>query len=43
MALQTSKFTPDSELELLFSPEIITNEVRRELHKDLHVCISLGS
>ncbi|KAF8904600.1 acyl-CoA N-acyltransferase [Mucidula mucida] len=37
MALQTSKFTPDSELELLFSPEIITNEVRRELHKDLHI------
>ena len=30
-------FTPDSELELLFSPSLISPDVKAALHKDLHV------
>lgn len=30
-------FTPDSELELLFSPDLIPAEVKAQLGNDLHV------
>ena len=30
-------FTPDSELDLLFSPDLISSEVKSALHEDLHV------
>jgi hypothetical protein len=30
-------FTPDSELDLLFSPELIPTEVKAQLGSDLHV------
>ena len=30
-------FTPDSELELLFAPEIIPTVVQEQLGSDLHV------
>ena len=30
-------FTPDSELELLFSPDLIPTEVKEQLGNDLHV------
>ncbi|KAF7798091.1 hypothetical protein EIP86_009305 [Pleurotus ostreatoroseus] len=33
----TSKFTPDSELDLLFPAEYISQEVRDQLHPSLHV------
>lgn len=32
------KWTPDHALDLLFHPDIIPVQVRRELHPDLHVC-----
>lgn len=32
-----SKFTPDSELDLLFSADLIPSEVRAQLPSDLHV------
>jgi len=35
-------FTPDSELELLFSPSLISLDVKQALHEDLHVCPHLG-
>ncbi len=31
-------FTPDSELDLLFPAEYISQEIRAQLHPDLHVC-----
>ena len=33
----TSKFTPDSELDLLFPAEYISQEVKDQLHPSLHV------
>ncbi|KAF9465937.1 acyl-CoA N-acyltransferase [Collybia nuda] len=33
----TSSFTPDSELDLLFSPDLISHEVKSQLHADVHV------
>jgi glucosamine-phosphate N-acetyltransferase len=37
MALATSPFTPDSELDLLFSPDFISQEVKSQLHPAVHV------
>ncbi|KAF8656666.1 hypothetical protein AX16_002469 [Volvariella volvacea WC 439] len=33
----TTRFTPDSELDLLFSPELISFQVKSELPPDLHI------
>jgi len=30
-------FTPDSELDLLFSPDLISEEVKSQLHQDVHI------
>jgi len=30
-------FTPDSKLDLLFSPDLIPEEVKSQLHPDVHV------
>jgi hypothetical protein len=30
-------FTPDSALDLLFSPDLISAQVKKELHEDIHV------
>ena len=32
-----SSFTPDDQLDLLFAPELISNEVKVQLGADLHV------
>jgi len=32
-----SSFTPDSELDLLFSPDLISPEVKSQLHEGLHM------
>lgn len=37
MLALTSPFTPDSELDLLFSPDLISHEVKNQLHADVHV------
>ncbi|KAG5635150.1 hypothetical protein H0H81_012272 [Sphagnurus paluster] len=33
----TSSFTPDSALDLLFSPDLISDDVKKSLHPDVHV------
>jgi len=37
LSVNTTRFTPDSELDLLFSPELISSEVKAALHPDVHV------
>ena len=32
-----TRFTPDSELDLLFSPDLISAEVKKALHPDVHI------
>ncbi|KAG6848678.1 hypothetical protein C0991_000415 [Blastosporella zonata] len=36
-ALNTSAFTPDEALDLLFSPDLISHEVKHAMHPDLHI------
>lgn len=33
----TSAFTPDSALDLLFSPDLISDDVKKSLHADVHI------
>jgi len=33
----SSKFTPDNKLDLFFSPDLISSEVKAQLHQDVHV------
>ncbi|KIY72259.1 acyl-CoA N-acyltransferase [Cylindrobasidium torrendii FP15055 ss-10] len=34
---QTSKFTPDESLEMFFEPTLLSPEVKKALHADLHI------
>ncbi|KIK57389.1 hypothetical protein GYMLUDRAFT_46260 [Collybiopsis luxurians FD-317 M1] len=35
--MSSSKFTPDSSLDLLFSADLISTEVKSQLHPDVHI------